>query len=437
MKKTKRISCRIILTLLTVLFAVPAFAQGGLTVDIYGPGQRQANFTMLPSRSIDGGQLNDLAGNLKDRITDNLAYLPFLVQRPETDLLGGDPSTGIKINEVDFKPLQLSKVDLVMTTGWEGDKVQLRVFGTYSQRLLVGKVYSNVTSNTLPDVADMFCSALVEALTGKRAFFQSPIAFVRTLKNSKEIYTILPQGRDKTRITRLGGYNLSPAWSDDGSRIVFTHIGRAKHTLGMWDAKTRTTLEFTSGLGTTVISPVFTPDGTIAVTLNRSGQSDIYKLDSKFRPDKPVVSGPYIDVSPSFDRAGRYMAFTSGRAGTPQVYLKDMVSGKIKRITIKGSYNTHPCVSPDGRYIAYNGLTGDGHRIFVFDRETGKERQISFGPGNDEYPAFGPDGYFLAFSSSRSGEYKLYLSTRHGDPAKMINTGSGAAFAPAWDTSNR
>lgn len=432
----QRLNLVLIVCFSVLLTASSAVAAGPLTVDIHGPGQRLVNITLLPPKTLGEEALpGKQAGEFEALVANNLNYIPFLKLIPTSELLGGDPSKGVKGSEIDFKPMQLARVDLCMTTGWNGNYIEARVFETFSGRRLVGKAYKNIGKMTLAQAADRFCSALLEALAGKKGFFDSPIAFVRQEGKAKEIFTVLPQGRQLRRITKLGGFNLSPAWSMDGTKIAFTHIARTRHELGIYNSKTRKITLTTKKLGQTVISPVFGPNDRLTVSLNRNGATNIYELDGRFKPKRMLARSPYIDVSPSFDRTGNLMAFTSGRAGNPHIYLMNVKSGKIRRVTTTGKYNTHPCLSPNGRYIAYTHRTSNGHRIFLHDLETGREKQLTFGPGNDEYPAFGPDGYFVAFASNRSGEYKLYLSTRHGDTPRKISTGAGQAFAPAWDTS--
>ena len=431
----KRILTFFICCVCIASMSLVAIAAAPLTVDIHGPGQRMVNITILPSKGLDGTVVPEAAAKaFVELISNDLSYIPFLKIVPSSQFLGGDPSTGVKGSEIDFKPLQLARVDLCMTIGWNDQYIEARVFETFSGRRVVGKSYRDVSS-TLPEVADRFCSSFLEALTGKKGFFDSPIAFVRQEGKTKEIFTVLPQGRGLKRITKLGGYNLSPAWSADGAKIAFTHIGKTRHELGIYNSKTKKITLLSKGLGQTVISPVFGPDDLIYVALNRNGATNIYQLDSKYKPKKILARSPYIDVSPSFDRTGEKMVFTSGRAGNPHIYMMNMKTGDIRRVTVTGKYNTHPCLSPNGRYLAYTHRTSNGHRIYLHDLTTGREKQLTFGPGNDEYPAFGPDGYFVAFASSRTGEYKLYLSTRHGDTPRKISTGKGQAFAPTWDTS--
>jgi len=432
----KRILLAFIVCVLTLTIAFSTFAAGPLTVDIHGPGQRLVNITLLPPKGLDGKPVPvESAKAFEALVANNFSYIPFLKLMPVTELLGGDPSKGVKGSDIDYKPMQLARIDLCMTTGWNGDYIEVRVFETFSGRRVVGKSYNDIGEMSLALATDRFSSAFLEALTGKKGFFDSPIAFVRQEGKTKEIFTVLPQGRSLKRITKLGGFNLSPAWSMNGEKIAFTHIGKTRHELGIYDSKTKKIRMLSKGLGQTVISPVFGPNDRLAVSLNRNGATNIYELDGKFKPKRMLARSPYIDVSPSFDRTGNLMVFTSGRAGNPHIYLMDLKSGKVRRVTVTGKYNTHPCLSPNGRYVAYTHRTSNGHRIYLHDLTTGREKQLTFGPGSDEYPAFGPDGYFVAFASNRSGEYKLYLSTRHGDTPRKISTGKGQAFAPAWDTS--
>ncbi|EGB13822.1 WD40 domain protein beta propeller [Pseudodesulfovibrio mercurii] len=431
----KRITILIAACLLVCLAAAFASAQGPLTVDIHGPGQRMVNIVLLPPKGLDGQPVPEAAAKaFEELVANDLGYIPFLKLVPVTTLLGGDPSRGVTAQDIDFKPLQLARVDLCLTTGWNGQYLEARVYETFGGRRVVGKAYRDV-ADKLPMVADRFCSAFLEALTGKKGFFDSPIAFVKQDGKAKEIYTVLPQGRGLTQISDLGGFNLSPAWSAEGDLIAFTHIGNDRHELCIYEAKTHKIRRIAKGLGDTVISPVYGPGDVLYASLNLNGTTNIYELSKSYKVGKRLGASPYIDVSPSFDRTGSKMAFTSGRAGNPHIYLLDMQSGQVRRVTTTGKYNTHPCLSPDGRYVAYTHQTSDGHRIFLHDLETGREKQLTFGPGNDEYPAFGPDGYFIAFASSRTGAYQLYLTTRHGDTPRRISTGKGAAFAPAWDTS--
>ncbi|WP_243361318.1 TolB family protein [Fundidesulfovibrio terrae] len=419
--------------LATMVLSANALAQDTLAVEIQGPGQARMN--IVQSKPFADGNMPADAQYLNELIRKNLAFMPFLKVMSDTDILGGATLPGPKAEQIDFKPFSLAKVDLLVTAVWKPGKglgdVELRAFEVYSQKLLLGKVYGSVTRDQLPEVADRFCMELMALLTGQGTIFKAKLAFVKPSGKGKDIWMVGAMGRDLAQVTRYGdlGMAISPAWSWDGGRICFTLIGSTSHYLGISSGGKANVYTLPSS---TVISPHFMPNGTVAVALNIRGNTDIFTLDGSYKNTATaLVSDPSIDVSPSFDQSGNLMAFVSDRLGNPNVFIKDLSSGSVRRAT-KSGYNTNPSMSPDGKYVTYSKQAGGGHRIYVYELATDTEKQVSFGPGSDENPTFAPDSYFIAFSSSRAGGRKLYLTTRNGDGAVQIPTGDGEALMPAF-----
>jgi len=412
---------------------VDSRAQDTLAIEIQGPGQARMN--IVQSKPFADGNMPADAQYLNELIRKNLAFMPFLKVMSDSDILGGATLPGPKAEQIDFKPFSLAKVDLLVTAVWKPGKglgdVELRAFEVFSQKLLLGKVYGSVTRDQLPEVADRFCMELMALLTGQGTIFKAKLAFVKPSGKGKDIWMVGAMGRDLAQVTRYGdlGMAISPAWSWDGGRICFTLIGSTSHYLGVWSGGKANVFTLPSS---TVISPHYMPNGTIAVALNIRGNTDIYSLDSSFKNTAgTLVADSSIDVSPSFDQSGNLMAFVSDRLGNPNIFVKDLSGGSVRRAS-KSGYNTNPSMSPDGKYIAYSKQASGGHRIFVYELATDTEKQVSFGPGSDENPSFAPDSYFIAFSTSRSGGRKIYLTTRNGDGAVQIPTGEGDALMPSF-----
>ena len=408
------------------LAAGQAWAQSSLAVDIQGPGQAKMNLVM--ARPFAGGGQMSPAEKLQDLINKDLQFLPFLQIVPPSSIPG--QVNGATADQIDFKPFSLGKIDVLVTANWKPGPnlggVELRAFEVYSQKVLVGKGYDGVTDAQLPDIADRFCMELMQALTGQGGFFNSQIAFVKpTSTKSADIWTVRPMGRGLTRVTNYNdlGMAVSPSWSSDGRRIVFTLIGSRSHYLGVWSGGGKPqvyTLPTTN-----VVSPHFASGGQIAVSLTMQGKQNIYLLNADHQPGRVLAGGPGINVSPSFDSSGSVMAYVSDETGSPNIYVNG------RRITTSG-YNTNPSVSPDGKLVAFTRRTGGGQKVFVHDLGTGQETQVTSGGGNDENPSFSPDGYFIAFCSTRSGQKKIFVTTRHGAPPVMVPTGDGPAQMPSW-----
>ena len=174
------------------------------------------------------------------RIGHNFNYMPFLKQMWETDVLGGLAVNKATGDGIDFKRFQLSRVDLLVTAGWEprgaeeGD-VELRAYEVLSGQLLVGKAYSDVRPMHVAEVADRFCAELMRVLTGQGEFFLSEIGYSKKEGENRNIFLVRSTGHDTRRLTNLDGISTAESFSFDGRSMVFTHIGRTTHSLGVWN----------------------------------------------------------------------------------------------------------------------------------------------------------------------------------------------------------
>lgn len=417
--------------MLTLCLAASALAQKAeLNINIYGAGESRSFIALADPMTTPNGAAPPLAGELQNLIHTNLSFLPFLGIVPSQSVLGGTRLNGVTRETIDFRRFQLAGADYLLSTGWPSpNTVELRVYEAFGTNLVVGKAYAQVDKQTLPRVADKFCAALMEALTGSGEFFRSTLAFVRASGpgTNRNIYTVRPTGRELRQISNVEGACLSPAWSPNGNAIAFSIVAERYHYLGLWQGGEVKKMRFP---GNTVISPDFLPSGQLAVSLTRKTQPDIYLLGADLKVQRPLVEDASINVSPSFSKDGRLMAYVSDRFGSPHIFVRNLAGGTDQRITYSG-YNTDPSISPDGSLVVFTRMTGSGHRIFLFDMKTGREQQITFGPGSDEQPAFAPDNYFIAFASSRSGSKQIYLTTRHGTEPIQVPTGGPANF-PAW-----
>ena len=424
--------------LIFLFLAMPARSQT-LSLDILGAGQKTVHVYIAPSLigEKSSAELVQAGKSLQMSLQHFLGYLSFFEMVSSSQIVGETKLQGLDIRDIDFRQFSLSKVDMLIASRFsvkKGQKnafLELRVFDVLSGSFLFGKEYTVLVPEQVEEAASRFCAALMTYLTGSGSFFESEIAFVQKKGRIKEIATVSPQGTRLKQRTFLNALALSPVWSPDGEKILFSYIGNKEHRLGIWSRKNNS-IKSWSMPGNSCISPTFTPSGQAVVSLDIQGVLNIYLLKDNFQVDRELVASWAVDITPSFDKSEKKMTFVSGRLGNPHVFLLDRDSGKVKRLTFKGKYNTGAKISPDGKNVLFSRMEQGSHRIFLLNLESGFERQLTFGPGNDEEPCWSPDGFFLAFSSNRSGKYQLYLTNIHGETPQHIATGEGEAMAPNW-----
>lgn len=129
-----------------------------------------------------------------------------------------------------------------------------------------------------------------------------------------------------------------PAWSPDGSRLVYANIhcssacGRIIQELWIVDPRGNFSrqLLMTNSL---CQEPAWSSDGKqVVFSSDKSGNYDIWVLSLDDRKLKQITTYSGLDISPSWSTDGKKLAFVSTRSGIMEIWIKDMGSGKLRRL---------------------------------------------------------------------------------------------------------
>jgi Tol biopolymer transport system component len=323
------------------------------------------------------------------------------------------------------------------------------------------------------------------------------VAF-RSNRNGGGIFVIGAGGGEVRQLTNFGH---NPAWSPDGTRILFA-------SEGVTDPSTRRTLsnlftvEVESGeqrrLGDIdAVQPSWSSDGSrIAFwSVMRDGQltsqRDIWTMRSDGTEPVRVTDDRAVDWSPAWSSDGTHLLFSSdrggnmnlwslpidstsgGASGPPQqvtsggttsheqisvaasglaLYVEKLTTSNIFRIGVdpetgaligepapvtSGSLMaTEPSVSPDGSAVVFYTLDG-AMDLYVASADGSELRRLTDGSSHDRSPQWSPDGQRIAFHSDRTGAYQIWSTDAAATELTRLTTSGVHTIYPFWSPDSR
>ena len=275
---------------------------------------------------------------------------------------------------------------------------------------------------------------VIQQFTGIRGPFGSRIAFAQTGRQG-EIATIGADGADLKVLTSMKSECLMPAYSPDGSQIVFTSYLRGTPDLWLVSSAGGRAKAISKRHGMNSGAD-WAPDGqSLVATLSFEGNAELYRLSTDGSRATRLTRGPFIDMSATHSPDGTQVAFVSDRGGSPQIYVMPASGGSPRRLTFQGGNNTTPRWSPDPKKprVAFTGRDEKGQfDVFVYDMQTQKIDRVTQNQGSNQSPDWSPDGRLLVYASSRGGLFVANPETR-----KEVQIHRGRANSPSWGPAPR
>ena len=230
------------------------------------------------------------------------------------------------------------------------------------------------TPTTPPPVAPTSTPTVPPPTPTARPAGVGQIAFVSNRDGNDEIYVMNPDGSNQRRLTNTPGEDWHPAWSPDGTKILFQCMSGGTFNVCVINADGSGYTQITNWTKDDGLAqrPVWSPDGgKIVVTRELGGGQKLVVMNSDGSNQTEIVN---LGRDPSWSPDGTQIAFIRWEGGGLQIWTVSP-DGSSERTLTQGDHDhMYPTWSPDGRQIAFE---YDHAQVAVMDTGGGSPRVIA------------------------------------------------------------
>jgi Tol biopolymer transport system component/serine/threonine protein kinase len=149
--------------------------------------------------------------------------------------------------------------------------------------------------------------------------------------------------------------------------------------------------------------PAFSPDGSrVVFSSNRGGNLDIWMLSAATGELRRITDDSAEDWDPVFTRDGKTLLWSSNRTGHFEIWKAAADGSGSAQVTHSGTDSENPVPSPDGKWIAYSQYNSPTAQAGIWKaRLDGSEAHLLIS-GNRQWAEISPDGRYVAASELKS-----------------------------------
>lgn len=244
------------------------------------------------------------------------------------------------------------------------------------------------------------------------------IAFVREHgMNVEELWRLRlsksyePAG-SPAKILADGKRNHGPAWTPDGSELIFSSGETAQ--AGMYripaDGSAPPTRIDSVGDGASEPAVSGASHRLVFTRTFRSASIWRFDVDGKAAAAKQwIASSSFRDVFPQYSPDGSKIVFYSNRTGVNQIWTcNDDGSQPVQLTSMTGTTTGTPRWSPDGHWISFDSNSGGSWQVYVVSASGGKPIPVTSGDMTNVVASWSRDGRWIYFTSKRSGAAEVW-----------------------------
>jgi hypothetical protein len=255
--------------------------------------------------------------------------------------------------------------------------------------------------------------------------------------NYDDLYVVTPGVPGAVRLTTNAGevWDVHPAWSPDGGRIVFARYDTHDYEIMVMDADGSNVVQLTNN-DVDDFEPAWSPDGrkiaytTWAVHADGREDWDMWIMNPDGSGKRLLFDGNGYDMEPDWSPDGSRIALERDS----EVWVINADGTHPVQMTANWWYDSAPQWHPDGTKLVYASVVGGHPEICVIDVASREVAQLTF-DGNDKWePAWSPDGQKIVFqrNDGPGEDWEIVIIDADGSNLVKVTDNTGWDLHPAW-----
>ena len=221
----------------------------------------------------------------------------------------------------------------------------------------------------------------------------------------------------------------SPAWTTDGSSLVFSASSGGDSSLWSVAASGASQPQRLAAIGENGAYPAISRRGNRLAYAQAMSDVNIWRLEvptagGSAKPPQEFIGSTRNDELPQFSPDGKKIAFVSERSGSMEVWVCDADGSNAVQVTHLGGPNigNPPRWSPDSRRLAFSANIEGPSEVYVVNASGGSPQRLTSPPTYSANPSWSSDGRWILFDTHKVGIKKV---PAEGGPAVLVTDKGG------------